>query len=255
MFEFSTTPQPVGRLLDQGFQLFSQRFKDIWLASLVYALLASSVNLIIPSNFDPITQANWWTDPAIADLLMYVPLYIIALFYCANVLMYRLGANLFEQPDDWGSVVYYSLKMLLPMVLAGLFYIFFVMIGVMAFILPGLVLSLSLFFYMPAVLFEQKSSLQSLGYSYRLVKQNWWRIATLISVPAALFLLTSLVLAFLIGGTSWFDDSIDTSVNGFFLDTVINIIFTPLFYAVTLVAYNDLKLRHEGADLQKRLIA
>jgi hypothetical protein len=134
-----------------------------------------------------------------------------------------------------------TLRQLPRIIVASVLFLVAVSIGSII-IVPGLILMQSLMFYLPAIALDDKSAVDSLSYSHRLVWGFWWRTATIWSVG---LLITILVVA----AWSGIVDAIlpvDLSM-GSIIETVaqalLTVVITPFMIALWLELYRDLKLR------------
>ena len=104
---------------------------------------------------------------------------------------------------------------------------------------------------------EDKGALESLGRSWTLTAGNWWRVATILTVlvvvMVALFLFVGIIagiVAASMGSTG--------GISGLLIQGISllgNTLISPLYAAVLVAIYHDLKLRKEGADLAGRVNA
>jgi hypothetical protein len=100
-----------------------------------------------------------------------------------------------------------------------------------------------------------------LSYSYRTVRGHWWRTAGLLTIIGVMLLAFAVLVAlfttlpmfmnpqaaFDLAAVSWYIDYI--------LSPLLSGVFTPLWCALFMAAFFDLKLRHEGGDLAARIAA
>jgi hypothetical protein len=104
---------------------------------------------------------------------------------------------------------------------------------------------------------EDRGALESLGRSWTLTSGHWWRVATILTVlvivVVALFLFVGIIagiVAATMGSTS--------AISGILIQLISvlgNTLISPLYAAVLVTIYYDLKLRKEGADLAGRVNA
>ncbi len=109
-------------------------------------------------------------------------------------------------------------------------------------------------FFIQTIVLENYNSTGGLGRSWKLVKGSFWRaffvIAALAALVAVLNLglyLLSLMLAIVLQSPFLL-----VILNGVSLQ-LINIILTPLQFAALTILYYDLRIRHEGFDLQMQM--
>ena len=121
---------------------------------------------------------------------------------------------------------------------------------------------LSMYLFSTAIVLDDKGIIESLKYSHHLVWGNWWRTAVIFTVPVVIIIglyvllgiVLSLVMATMAAGAGTFNPSDLSQFSWFFFgEAIINAIVYPLFYAMAVAVYHDLKVRKSGGDLEARL--
>jgi uncharacterized oligopeptide transporter (OPT) family protein len=104
---------------------------------------------------------------------------------------------------------------------------------------------------------EDKGAPESLGRSWTLTSGHWWRVATILTVLVivivALFLFVGIIAAIVAATTGS-----SSPISGVLIQLISvlgNTLISPLYSAVLISIYYDLKLRKEGADLAGRVNA
>ena len=104
---------------------------------------------------------------------------------------------------------------------------------------------------------EDKGAPESLGRSWTLTAGHWWRVATILTVLviviAALVLFVGIIAAIIAASTGSIGGISGILVQG--ISLLGNTLISPLYSAVLVAIYYDLKLRKEGADLAGRVNA
>jgi hypothetical protein len=111
-----------------------------------------------------------------------------------------------------------------------------------------------------AAVIDRRGPIDSLGYSWRLVRGHWWRTAALVTIVGIILMVFYVILGVIVGvavvmnaeqlaeGTMpWYID--------FVLSPLLSGVVTPFGYSLFLAMYYDLKLRHEGSDIAERIAA
>jgi hypothetical protein len=99
----------------------------------------------------------------------------------------------------------------------------------------------------------------SLKKSHNLVWGNWWRTLLILSVPMIIMLVilggVGLVIGFFIGfGMAQTEGGLlQYQIIMEVAQYAVNTVLAPLFPALMIILYNDLKLRKEGADLDAKI--
>lgn len=107
----------------------------------------------------------------------------------------------------------------------------------------------------PAVLFAGQGPLGALRQSARLVWGNWWRIAVVYVVGAAVVIVVSVLLGALIAAiVSSLGAGIPVMTSVFAeVANVLGAVTAPFVGALLLAAFADLRVRKEGTDLKQRI--
>jgi hypothetical protein len=114
-----------------------------------------------------------------------------------------------------------------------------------------------LFLAYVALIVERAGVFKSFGISWALIKNHWWRTATVYTVAIVIVF----VFYVLIGALNALVFSMLHSTSGAatlvsqLFSTAIGTVLVPFFPAVLLAIYYDLKLRRDGADLADRVNA
>jgi len=258
MYPLPTSPQPLGKVLDQGFQLYVMTLQQALPLSFAVAALNLLLELWLPP---PVIAALPGSPEFSAEMLSWLSevapqLLIFALFslILSNALLYRIGAFMYGRENRLGLCLGAALSRLPSVILATLIYVAAVFAGSLFMLLPGLFLSMTLFFYMPLILLDNEGPLGALIQSHRLVWGHWWATSTLIGMAALMLLgaigVATLLLYGLLFSVLGFDeDSIQQLLK--FTNMILGALLNPLLYAMILATYHDLKVRREEANRHK----
>jgi hypothetical protein len=137
-----------------------------------------------------------------------------------------------------GNVLWISL-------LAGLA----IFVGLLLFVIPGIIIAIFLTVVIPALLFENKRGTESLSRSWNLVKGHFWHVLGVVIVTG---LITGIVSGIFnaLGGSNWFLYWI--------MDSIARIITVPFSALVSVILYLDLRARSEaltGDQVRQELAA
>ena len=102
--------------------------------------------------------------------------------------------------------------------------------------------------------------LKAIGTSCRLVWGNWWRTLGVLVVICIVYIVLVLAVYFLVNAVHHvFGDAATVVLPGDLslldiLGTILSqLVWLPLFGAVLVTMFHDLKLRHQGFDLEKQV--
>ncbi len=264
MYRLPTEPGSIGHTLDAGFKLYFVSFKRVLVLSILAALSLAvpmlAVVLAIPM-FSGEGQAPGAALIAVFVIGVLVVTGLYLWFYIAA--MCRIGGVAYGQNLTLGACLSTGLRRLIPVILASLLYGLAMMGGMILFIIPGMILWLSLAFYTLCIVLEGDGILESLRHSHRLVWGNWWRTATIGTVVFIVYYVIYLAIEipFVIVDQIVFESEAGDlpgfaqamlSMLGSTLSTVITF---PLMLSVFVAVFHDLKLRKEGHDLEARVEA
>ncbi len=265
MFQLSTKPQSIGKVLDESIRLFFASFKSVFLLSLIGCMAVISPNFIM-SDFVALAQSG---DPSQAQgmlgqffAVLAIGMLVFLVFY--NAMYYRINKISHGQESGTGESVAVGIKKLIPVIVAVILFSIAMVFGLLLLIIPGVILMLSMFFYQPLVVCDNLGPIAALKTSHNLVWGNWWRTATVFLVPffilMALWFLAVMVAGIVIGANGEFDagpGAAMSTANKVTYGTMMlfYIIIYPYMSAMMLVQLNDLKLRKQGMDLEARVAA
>ncbi|MEM9386456.1 MAG: hypothetical protein AAGA68_15475 [Pseudomonadota bacterium] len=256
----SNQPLSIGGILDGGFTLFRQGFAKILPAAAIAALPYSLTMSFLNARTAGLETE---TDPAIIEqtLLEFAvlfPLMFLSLVLMVGIILHRQVAVARAEPISLLKDVLVALKRAVPMIVLMLLYMVLVMLGSVALLIPGIILtvSMSLFFYVPY--FEERGSWGALWRSHALVwGGNWWRTASVLTLVSVILFAVSFVFYIGIGIVAAISvasgSSALTTTADFILNWVVLVLVMPMYSWMALVLYNDLVLRKEGADLDEQL--
>lgn len=273
MYSLPTEPGSIGHTLDAGFKLYVVSFKRVLglsvlaILSMVVPIILATVALVgfLGTNNEPgVALIGLLTVGTIGAMCLYMGFYL--------AVMCRIGGIAYGQDLSFGASVSMGMRRLLPVFAASLLYVLAMMLGYIALIIPGIILSLSLAFFGLCIVLEGDGIIESLKHSHRLVWGHWWRTAVIATVVFVIYYVFSLAIQipFIVleqvlttpepaaNGAAEVVQSFAPLVNGIFstLGSILAAVVTvPLMVAVFVVVFHDLKLRSEGQDLESRVEA
>lgn len=262
---YPQAPQTVGKVLDSGLSLYRQVLKPLLPLSLLAALLAQLPQLApfmivgAGGSGGALTSALGMFVGFIVWLVVYLALYsgwlrsMDGLAHGKPALSARqaFAAGFGKVGSVLGATFLFALA---------------VVLGLVLFVIPGLILITSLFFYWFLIMLEDRPAFAALKESHRLVWGNWWRTATVLTVGGAIYAVGLFVVGGLAGalvgiGFSGPDpEDLQAGIGGamlfyFAVQVVLNALLAPMWTAMMLVQFRDLQLRKSGADLAARAAA
>lgn len=260
MYEPPTAPRTIGGVLDDAFRLYRRSF----LACLPFAALLSLsfwlyMTVIMPTAVVARTPVQMLAVYKSAHVLEAYGLMLVfgLLFQSAMAAVtYSIsgGARL-----GFASALKMAL-IALPGGIAGLIMIMLIaVLGSLALIIPGIYLVVRLQLWLIPLVVDRANPFEALGISWDLMRGSWWRtfmiefvlFVVIVVIFIALGFLAGIILAILIPALHL---QLAGRVAGIqTIDALVYLAIWPLWIAVLVAIYRDLKLRKEGTDLAARV--
>ncbi len=258
-------PMGIGDILDATFRLYKNNFATYLLIALVvfvpYAL-ATAMFSPAPQNpmeafrqaterasnpQDPFAGWNGEVDTS-ALVVTYALLivYVVVLWpLCQGAMVHNISASYLGERlgagESYGRAAPRLLKLLGTNILAGVF----ILLGMVACIVPGIILSLHFWIVPAAVMLEGLGGMTALKRCWALTKGNLGK-AFLLGLTVALL---SWVVAMIFSSVILF-----LPLGGFltnFLSVVLQALVLPFQIAAIILFYYDLRIRKEAFDLER----
>jgi hypothetical protein len=172
-----------------------------------------------------------------------VQTFVIAPLVTAMHVLVVMGLGRGEQPS-FGGALRDGVRVLPVVVAAVLLYTLAVLLGIVALIVPGIWLSVSLYFAAQAVVVDGTRAGKALRRSFDLVQGSWWRTFGILILLAILAALLALPLGFVTQGVGLAADNGPLFVLGSAVAQTVTLSFTAL--AGTLLFF-DLRARKSAA--------
>jgi hypothetical protein len=259
MYNRPSAPQNITGTLDDGFRLYIASLKTVLPLSFI-----GSVISVLPQA--AITALGGEEALLSTDASLLIAIGGASLFIIAGML--ALYGGLVAQMDAFANgkalflseAIMFGIGRMLPLFGASIIYGICVVIGFILLIIPGVILSLYWILFMVTAVLDDKGPIQSLTYSYQLIRGAWWRIALFMTVLTLIYMVVySIFIVFLIGGTigtiTAGGEPDMSAIDGITLvvTPILGAFMTPFLYAFLLAIRHDLKLRKEGSDLASRI--
>jgi hypothetical protein len=263
-------PQGIGGVLDTAFQLYKASLAVVWPISLLLAIVGmpptlywmfSDRPLPDPGSIGASVGLDMGFDPADPMGAIIGVLSGILTMWTMSALYLKQRAVGVDEQLGVGDALKIALRRLGPLLGASVLFVLAVSVGLILLIVPGLILMVSLMMYMALLLFEDKSAVDSLTGSHKLVWGNWWRSAAILTVAMILvvviFIAVGMVAAIVAPfvGLAMADIVMIGLVGELVFNAAFNLLLMPFLSAVMIALYWDLKLRKEGGDLAARVNA
>jgi hypothetical protein len=244
-----TQPQSIGGVLDTTFQLYKASVVKLIPLSLLAAVAASppTIYMFVKGGgnlADPYAMLNMFGSPGY--WLAFLASWIGSLWMMSTAYL-KVGAIGAGSDLGLGAALQKALTRLPAILLMTILFSIALMLGFMLLIIPCFILMVSLALCFTTALFEDKGPVSALSESHRLVWGNWWRTT---AVSLVLGVLTPLLV---LGGGDAGTVLLITMISSLLLGVLVSLLVTPLYIALLLAIYWDLKLRKDGDDLAARV--
>lgn len=158
-----------------------------------------------------------------------------------------------DQPPGYGPSLRFALRRLPALFAMEILLILGLIVGFVAVILPGIWLYASWSVATPSLLIERLRPARALGRSMRLVRDRWWATSAILIVAVLMGeVVNGAIQGLLVAVVSLpSHPTLLAAVSASVLAaTVGSVIVTPFTATVSTVLYYDLRVRHDGYDLQ-----
>jgi len=282
-----SAPRSIGGVVDDGLKLYGSAFAKSWPLALLAQVLVAVPALIIQAQFggQRFTAGN--PQAALAILkspsvwLSYLVMMMVFLgFY--NALIALLDGVAIGKTESLGRSFGAGFRLLPRTILlfvvmslalgavgiAGVLFVTMmtrgigaaspIVMGIISVVFAALLVYVwgRLFLSNVALVVEDAGVFKSLGISWGLIKNHWWRTATVYTIALIIAMVFYMVIAFvntaLVGVSLQKSFGIATIIAQL-VSVVGGTVLMSLIPAVLLAMYHDLKLRSEGADLAGRV--
>lgn len=241
----------VTEILDRSFNLYSKHFVNLYLpflaAAIVSGLLGALISFMVwvPTIWDPFGYAWDVMDPARlwgyigafigAAVLTGIITWVVSTLATGAVTRYASEA-IEKGRADLSDSVSYTASRLITLLVAGIITGILVAIGLILFIVPGIILFLMFSVVVPTIVIERQGVFMSLGRSRQLMGRRWLKAFALFILLGIIILIVGAVA----GAISIFFGPLSAIVSG-----IITALVQPI-YAVALVYLYYSMLAKEG---------
>jgi hypothetical protein len=270
-------PLGVGEIIDVTFRLYRQNFVPFMKLAAIGVVPTQFLSLFVllsavPDEdlFTETTDAfgNTVTDVNTADLWRFLAAtfgtallgFVANLIISAAITKAVAHHYVDGRRPDIGDSLRAALRVFFPLLGMTILYAMGVGLGVLACIAPGVFLYVAWSVASPALIMERCGPAQALSRSLRLVRPRWWpTFGLLILVGLMTAIATQIIstpISLIAGGDGPFgtvDSSSDLTsifVGSTLAGIISGLLTAPVGAIVAVVLYVDLRVRHEGFDIE-----
>ena len=265
MYVLPATPLPIGGVIDNALRLFRYSFKRGWPLALAAAAIGSIYELAALANLPGYHLWSLFRADEIARITsvsgsprfrgLQLLIFLAVLPLQGGLLAFQAAVARGDRSFTLRTALALGIRRFPTLLLASLLYVLAWLVGIVAFVIPGLYLFVALQLYEPLILVENMGPLKALRSSARLVSGGWWRASAILTVGAVIVLVFDVTLSLLgellsgliRAGTA------ERAVVIELLDLPATTVGYALGTAVLFAMYYDFRLRKEGLDLSARI--
>jgi hypothetical protein len=250
-------PLALGEILDVSIKLMRRNWRTLCVLVLIVAVPVAVVNFLVTTStttYDATLDIRSPDDDSaydagqVVNAILGIALYLVASVGCVHA----VGEAYMGRAADWRSSLRVGARRALPALGLSILYVLGLFFGFLALIIPAIFLAIRWSVAMPALVLERRGPIAALGRSWSLVGGFWWKCFGTLLIAYLLLIVVSVAFGAVLGGVLAVLSSVDSFL-GLLLQQAVNVViqaFTlPLFAAVTVVLYVDLRVRKEGFDL------
>ena len=251
----------VGELIDGAFQVMKRQFATLVKISAVivvpFGILSLLVNLSAQVDANDLTRTNSFGESTVdfsdvrlffAAIFLGFAITIVSNAIAAGAVTHVVASDYLGhevQPKDalriglsrWGALL-----------VSGILFFLGVLAGSLLCLIPGIFLAVAWTVNTPALIVERVGPAKALGRSLALVKPRWWPTFGFVLLISLMTGIASAMVTFPVG-LIWRGGSANIIANGV-VSMLSSLVITPFSAAATVLLYFDLRVRHEGLDVQ-----
>ncbi len=242
-------PLGVGEKLDAAFSLYRRNFGTLIAIVAVIVIPFQLLNALLSP--DPLFDSDLeFNGGALFMLVLLTVLGFVANTLATGSAAKAIADDYLGETPNWLDSIQYGVDRLWPLVLGSILFGISVFVGLIFFVIPGVILWVSWSIWVAVVIVEDMSATGALGRSNRLVKGRRWPVfGYFILIYLIVWLITAIVGgllgAVLLGGA----EPGQVTVAGTVVGIVLALFTTPFVVAATVVLYFDQRVRVEAFDV------
>ena len=261
-------PLSIGEILDVGIKIV---WRHAWTLMRIVLLVVAPVQIIgaivqASAVSDSFIQVQYGTQTpeeaaplADEDFYAGIAAYLITALLGFVATTLAVGASFkavadayLGEPPNWRTSVSFALRRLHSLLWLTFIYYLLVGLGFLFCLVPGIYLGIAWIVAIPVLMTEGVKGRHALGRSRDLVQGRWWPALGLTVIGLLMAGFITGVIQFLLGAVLLTDtrSALFILTVSALAATLSALISTPLVAAFRTVLYFDLRVRHEGFDLQ-----
>jgi hypothetical protein len=237
MFHYPQEPLRLKDLFTNGWVLFLDTYRFSWIWAFLNALLFLVSDYFTTSR---ISNLIYWKHFAYQiNLAIIIIIFIVPWSFLRSIIMVHMHFYAIGETKSFSHALKITLKKIIPITITSFVYQAIIILGLFLFILPGIYVGILFFMYLPLLVLDDNSMVDSFINSIKLVLGSWWETFLLTLIPTGLIYLIREVMReyflrapIIIG-----------------LSIILLTILIPYSYSLTLIQFNNLKKKYNIAHL------
>lgn len=232
----------LGELLDASFGLYRRLFVPLVFVSVATQAVPLALSIYIEASGGAFERPMLWMLAAVLGLILGQIGIAASTFLVAEA---YLGGRLTPQ-QAFSRATPFLGRLITAAFLSALLYA----VGLLLFVVPGLIMICALIVTAPALVLEnQPSATSAMGRSWQLTSGFRWRIFGAILVALLLVVVPAIALG-AVGGVVGIASEDAALAMVLLLQSLLQLLAYPFFYVLTTLFYYDLRIRKEAYDLE-----
>lgn len=236
----------IGRVIGDSLGVYARNFVSFSVLALVIGVLSLLVSMYHLSQ-SPQAAAGEMPDLSGAGIDVLVSMLVNALTQAA--IIYGTFQDLRGSRAGFTDCISRGLASVVPVIVGSLFLAIGVGIGALLFIIPGIILALMWWVYIPGIVVEGKGIFESFGRSRELTRGHRWHILGLLIVVVLLALAVGVVVGLVT--VAIVTSSTDPGFFSVIAQYVIDALVTAFSAVLVAVGYYYLRAEKEGVDVNE----
>lgn len=238
----------MGEILDVSFTLYRRHFAPLAGVALVCSGIPVVLNMFI--------EASGGMLQNLPLVLVYYIVFAALNSIATAATVFIVSESYFGRPIDTRMALRRAAPYLGRILICSMLTALVIFVGLVTFVIPGIILIAGLLLSIPSLVIEAKSATAAMSRSWELTRGSRWRMLGLLLVLVILLYVPiaaigGIVAVFVPGaGSILTTPNITISVAAAAVSGLVQMFIYPLFYCVLTVAYYDLRVRKEGFDLE-----
>ena len=234
----------IEEILRLTFELYSKKFGSFLIPMLVASLVSGSFSALIGRYVENMPQLGYETNPeAVWSYFWNYMVPLLAIAFIIGIISWLISTiaegtcvkfaaeNIEKGEGSLGEAFNFIIYKLPSLIAAAIITVILIVLGFIAFIIPGIILAIMFSLVIPTIIIENVGALDSLSRSRRLVSNRWLKTLALLLIVYLLALFVSYIGTLIgqpFGEFKWLISSIISA----FVQPIIPIALTFYYYSM-----------------------